>query len=151
MATYECEATGYRATERHWKKISAHNRKWERKFKVLKAEHENIMHGPVITGQEMAVVIDCFKQSKEAERIRYETERIRNDDIEENLKRFERNLDLLLKQAERREEMLTEKYKVIGKLRKEVERKTSQVSLLRRYIQAKESRISSLEAALEKA
>jgi hypothetical protein len=151
MPTYECEATGYKATERHWKKISAHNRKWERNFKVLKAEHENIMHGPVITGQEMAVVIDCFKQSKEAERIKYESEKVRNDDMKEGLKKFEKNLDLLLRQAERREDKLAEKDKIIGKLRKEVERKTSQVSSLRRYIQAKESRISSLEAALEKA
>jgi hypothetical protein len=151
MPTYECEATGYKATERHWKKISAHNRKWERKFKILKAGHENIMHGPVITGQEMAVVIDCFKQSKEAERIKYESEKAKNDDMTEGLKKFEKNLDLLLRQAERREEMLAEKDKIIGKLRKEVERKTNQVSSLRRYIQAKESRISSLEAALEKA
>jgi hypothetical protein len=151
MPTYECEATGYRATERHWKKISAHNRKWERKFKLLKAEHENIMHGPVITGQEMAVVIDCFKQSKEAERIKYESEKVKNDDMKETLKKLERNLDLLLKQAKRREDMLAEKDRIIGKLRKEVERKTSQVSSLRRYIQAKDSRISSLEAALEKA
>jgi hypothetical protein len=151
MPTYECEATGYKATERHWKKISAHNRKWERKFKVLKAEHENIMHGPVITGQEMAVVIDCFKQSKEAERVKYESEKAKNDDMKENLKKFEKNLDLLLRQAERREDMLAEKNRIIGKLRKEVERKTNQVSSLRRYIQAKESRISSLEAVLEKA
>jgi chaperonin cofactor prefoldin len=56
----------------------------------------------------------------------------------------------LLKQAKRREDMLAEKDEIIGKLRKEVERKTSQVSSLRRYIQAKESRISSLEAELEK-
>ncbi len=151
MPTYECEATGYRATERHWKKISAHNRKWERKFKVLKAEHENIMHGPVITGQEMAVVIDCFKQSKEAERIKYEQEKVKNDDMKEKLKKFEKNLDLLLKQAERREGMLAEKDKIIDKLRKEADRKTNQVSSLRKFIQAKESRISSLEAALEKA
>jgi predicted RNase H-like nuclease (RuvC/YqgF family) len=109
------------------------------------------MHGPVITGQEMAVVIDCFKQSKEAERIKYESEKVRNDDMKEGLKKFEKNLDLLLRQAERREDMLAEKDKIIGKLRKEVERKTSQVSSLRRYIQAKESRISSLEARLEKA
>jgi hypothetical protein len=151
MPTYECEATGYRATERHWKKISAHNRKWGRKFKALKTEHENIMHGPVITGQEMAVVIDCFKQSKEAERIKYEYEKARNDDIREGLKKFEKNLDLLLKQAERREGMLAEKDNIIDKLRKEAEKKTNQVSSLRKYIQAKESRISSLEAALEKA
>jgi DNA repair exonuclease SbcCD ATPase subunit len=150
MPTYECEATGYRATERHWKKISAHNRKWERKFKALKTEHENIMHGPVVTGQELAVVIDCFKQSKEAERIRYEHEKARNDDLKEGLKKFERNLDLLLKQAERREGMLTEKDKIIAKLRKEIEKKTTQVSSLRRYLQAKESRISYLEEALEK-
>jgi predicted RNase H-like nuclease (RuvC/YqgF family) len=109
------------------------------------------MHGPVITGQEMAVVIDCFKQSKEAERIKYESEKARNDDMKEGLKKFEKNLDLLLRQAERREDMLAEKDKIIGKLRKEGERKPSQVSSLRRYIQAKESRISSLEAALEKA
>jgi hypothetical protein len=109
MPTYECEATGYRATERHWKKISAHNRKWERKFKALKTEHENIMHGPVVTGQELAVVIDCFKQSKEAERIKYEHEKARNDDMKEGLKKYERNLDLLLNQAEKREGMLAEK------------------------------------------
>ena len=151
MPTYECEATGYRATERHWKKISAHNRKWERKFKVLKAEHENIMHGPVVTGQELAVVIDCYKQSKEAERIKYEHEKAKNDDMKEGLKKFERNLDLLVKQAERREGMLAEKDRIIDKLRKEAERKTNQVSSLRKFIQAKESRISSLEAALEKA
>jgi hypothetical protein len=151
MPTYECEATGYRATERHWKKISAHNRKWERKFKALKAEHENIMHGPVVTGEELAVVIACYKQSKDAERIKYENEKAKNDDMKEGLKKFERNLDLLLKQAERREGMLAEKDKIIDKLRKEAERKTNQVSSLRKFIQAKESRISSLEAALEKA
>jgi vacuolar-type H+-ATPase subunit I/STV1 len=151
MPTYECEATGYKATERHWKKISAHNRKWERKFKILKAEHENIMHGPVITAQEMTVVIDCFKQSKEAERIKYEHEKAKNDDMKEGLKKYEKNLDLLLKQAERREDMLAEKDRIIDKLRKEAERKTNQVNSLRKYIQAKESRISSLEAALEKA
>jgi hypothetical protein len=132
MPTYECEATGYKATERHWKKISAHNRKWERIFKVLKAEHENTMHGPVITWQELAVVIDCFKQSKEAERIKYVSEKARNDDMKEGLKKFEKNLDLLLKQAERREDMLEEKDGIIGKLRKEVERKTSQGAWFRR-------------------
>ena len=116
----------------------------------MKAEHENIMHGPVVTGQELAVVIDCFKQSKEAERIRYEHEKARNDDLKEGLKKFERNLDLLLKQAERREGMLAEKDKIIAKLRKEVERKTTQISSLRKYLQAKESRISYLEEALEK-
>jgi hypothetical protein len=151
MPTYECEATGYRATERHWKKISAHNRKWERKFKVLKAEHEIIMHGPVVTGEELAVVIACYKQSKDAERIKYENEKAKNDDMKEGLKKFERNLDLLLKQAERREGMLAEKDKIIDKLRKEAERKTNQESSLRKFIQAKISRISSLEAALEKA
>jgi predicted RNase H-like nuclease (RuvC/YqgF family) len=151
MRRFECEATGYRATERHWKKISAHNRKWEKKYKVLKAEHENIMHAPVITGQEMAVVIDCFKQSKGMERIRYETEKNRNDDKEENFRKFEKNLDLLIEQGKRREEMLKEKDTIIDKLRKEVERKTNQVSALRRIIQGKDSRISSLEAALEEA
>jgi predicted RNase H-like nuclease (RuvC/YqgF family) len=150
MPTYECEATGYKATERHWKKIRAHNRKWERKFKVLKAEHENTMHGPVITGQELAVVIDCFKQSKEAERLKYVSEKARNDDMKEGLKKFEKNLDLLLMQAERREGMLAEKDKIIDKLRKEAEKKTNQVSSLKKYIQVKESRISSLESALEK-
>jgi hypothetical protein len=119
MPTYECEATGYRATERHWKKISAHNRKWERKFKALKTEHENIMHGPVVTRQELAVVIDCFKQSKEEERIKYEHEKAKNDDMKEGLRKFERNLDLLIKQAERREGMLAEKDRIIDKLRKE--------------------------------
>jgi hypothetical protein len=70
--------------------------------------------------------------------------------MKEGLKKFEKNLDLLLRQAERREEMLTEKDRIIERLRKDAERKTNQVSSLRKYIQAKESRISSLEAALEK-
>ncbi len=89
---------------------------------MLKVEHENIMHAPIITGQEMAVVIDCFKQSKGMERIRYETEKNRNDDMEENLRKFERNLDLLIEQGKRREEMLKEKDTIIDKLRKEVAR-----------------------------
>ncbi|MFO0002821.1 MAG: hypothetical protein ACK559_16970, partial [bacterium] len=104
----------------------------------------------MVTGQELAVVIDCFKQSKEAERIKYEHEKAWNDDLKEGLKKFERNLDLLLKQAERREGMLAEKDKIITKLRKEIEKKTTQVSSLKRYLQAKESRISYLEEALEK-
>jgi hypothetical protein len=72
---FECEATGFKATERQWKKISAHNKKWERQYKLLKEEHDNIMHAPTVTGEEMAIVMDCFRQSTKMERVRYEAEK----------------------------------------------------------------------------
>jgi hypothetical protein len=78
---YECEATGYRATEAHWEKINNHNKKWGREYRILKTEYDSTMHAPVVTaGQELSTIITCFKGSRELERTRYEWEKKRNDE-----------------------------------------------------------------------
>jgi predicted RNase H-like nuclease (RuvC/YqgF family) len=115
----------------------------------LKEEHDNIMHAPTVTGEEMAIVMDCFRQSTKMERVRYEAEKKKNDNIRIHCAQLERNLNLLIEKGRRREEMLKEKDKIIEKLRRNNERQSAQVSTLRKIIQDKDSRISTLEIELD--
>jgi hypothetical protein len=147
---YECEATGYRATEKEWKKIKEHSITWENAYNVLKKEHDEIMHPVMVPEQEMTKIIDCLKTSRTLENIRYEKEKERNEKMEQTYLLLERNIDKLVEQVRKREAMITEKDRIILKVRKERESQSKRIGTLRSIILENEKRIRNLEDELQR-